>query len=65
MFTFFAEYFYKQITKIIRKYRDGALRQVKAEFPELKAELDQQKLWRNQQKTFNNTSQQVQNLTNF
>jgi hypothetical protein len=59
------EYFYKQITKIIRKYRDGALRQVKAEFPELKAELDQQKLWRNQQKTFNNTSQQVQNLTNF
>ena len=34
------EYFYKEITKIIRKYRDGALKQVKAEFPELREELD-------------------------
>ena len=58
------EYFYKEITRIIRKYRDGALDQVKQEFPDLRSELNQQKLWRHQQKTFN-SQQQVNNLANF
>ena len=59
------EYFYKEITKIIRKYRDGALIKVKAEFPELREELDQQKLWRNQQKTLITPHSKSSNLQTF
>lgn len=57
------EYFYKQITKMIRKYRDSALEQVKSEFPELRDEINNQKLLRYQQKIGSNSN--VEALANF
>ena len=56
------EYFYKQITRIIAKYRDGALEQVKNEFPELRDKVNERELYRYNQKTGNNA---VQELANF
>ncbi len=44
------EYFYKQITSIIAKYRDGALEQVKNEFPELRDKVNERELYRYNQK---------------
>ena len=58
------EYFYKQITRIIAKYRDGALEQLKNE-PEnidLKDKITERELYRYNQKTGNNA---VQELANF
>jgi len=56
------EYFYKQITRIIAKYRDAALEQVKNEFPELRDKVNERELYRYNQKTGNNA---VQELANF
>ena len=56
------EYFYKQITRIIAKYRDSALEQVKNEFPELRDKVNERELYRYNQKTGNNA---VQELANF
>ena len=56
------EYFYKEIVRRIRKYRDDALIEVKARFPELRDEINSQNLLRHQQKT---GSSQIEALANF